>query len=54
MGVDHEQNLQTVFSSHADIEIRIVDGVAHGALSLAASAKDVRSGNNRMLVEQLA
>jgi hypothetical protein len=54
MGVDHVPETQPVFFGNSNVQIGVVDRVAHGALSSAASAENVRSGDNRPLVEQLA
>jgi hypothetical protein len=54
MGIDHVPDIQAVFLGHPDVEIRVINGVAHGALSSATSTKNVRSGNGGLLVEQLA
>jgi hypothetical protein len=54
MRIDHVPDVQAVFLGHADVEIRVINGVAHGALSSTTSPKNIRSGNGELLVEQLA
>jgi hypothetical protein len=54
MRIDHVADIQGVFLGHSDIEIGVINGVAHGALSSAASTKNVGSSNGGLLVEQLA
>jgi hypothetical protein len=53
MRIDHVPDIQAVFLGHSDVEIRLINGVAHGALSSATSTKNVRSSNGGLLVEQL-
>jgi hypothetical protein len=52
MGIEDPPDLQIVFFGYTDVEFRIIDGVAHGALSPTASAENVRSGH-RLLMKQL-
>jgi hypothetical protein len=52
--VDHVPDIQTVFLCHTNVQIGVINGVAHGALGSAASTKNVRSRNDWLQVEQLA
>jgi hypothetical protein len=53
MCIDHVPNIQVILLRYTDVQIRIINGVAHGALRPAASTENVRSGNNGLSVEQL-
>jgi hypothetical protein len=52
--IDHEPDVQAVFPGHTNVQIGVVYGVAHGALSPTASTENIGSGNNVLPVKQLA
>jgi hypothetical protein len=51
--IDYVPNLQAILFGQTHVEFGIVNGVAHGALSPAPSAKHVRSSDHRLLMKQL-
>jgi hypothetical protein len=53
MCIDHIADLKTALLCSPHIKLDITDGVAHGALRFAASAKHVRSGDDGMVVQEL-
>jgi hypothetical protein len=53
MCIDHIADLKTALFCSPQIEFNVMNGVAHGALGFAASAKHVRSGDDGMVVQEL-
>jgi hypothetical protein len=51
--IDHVPNIQTILLGQTDVQFGIINGVAHGALSPAASAENVRNSHDRLLMKQL-
>ena len=51
MRIDYITDLKTTLLCSPQIEFDIINGVAHGALGFTASAKHVRSSDDRMLVQ---
>jgi hypothetical protein len=54
MCIDHVADLNASLFCSPQIKFDVMDGVAHGALGLTASAKDVRSGDDGMMMQELA
>jgi hypothetical protein len=53
MCIDHISDSKTALFCSSQIEFDVINGVAHGALGFAASAKHVRSGDDGMVVQEL-
>ena len=53
MRVDHVSNIQIVFPGHTNVQVGIINGVAHGALRSASSTENIGSGDDGLPMEQL-